>query len=454
MSEINLKNYSEIEWGERVGQYNGNGISKINGRIGGAKEWESILRQNSRDNAQDDYKNRVISYPEELGQIGANERLQNYVFFDIYDTGGEKLKTEKGIDDLVNLQELSDLAKRPFQELFGLTGGTGPVDTPTPGEPTDPSFSDTAAVGALVGWLMSGTLAGAGAGFFAAFGLQEYGGKFLANVERNKIDFSDTNYVDDLIEGKTLESYNSAALGLSNRTQRIGLSIALPMPAQINTNYGMEYEEPDFNGMGTMMAGIRAFSGNSETQNTSDTKSELKRKIGSVNFSVLDSLGKIVGSEGINFNQFAQASLREAPNRFSEKTFKGVERRKFNFEWDFSPRSVKDAKQIASIIYAFKKYSHPKLTKGGLYLDYPAQFRIGFFNKLQENDYLFKIGLCACTKCDITYGGDELGFLREIRSVNGQSNNHAVGAPANTVKMELEFTELELLTRQRIESGY
>lgn len=453
MSEINLKNYSEIEWGERVGQYEGVGISKISGGNGGVNEWESTL---GKQDGVDNYGNKVISYPEELGQIGANERLQNYVFFDIYDTGGEKLTTEKNNKDLVNLEELAEIAGKPFQTLLGIQGatgatggGAGDVQASTT---SNEDILNTGAVGALLGLIGTGTFSGAAAGFFAAFGVQEYGGKFLANVIRNKKEFFNQGYVDDLIEGKTLESFNSAALGLSNRTQRIGLSIALPMPAQINTNYGLEYEEPDFNGMGTMMAGIRAAGEN--TPNVGDVNSELRRKIGSVNFSVLDSLGKIVGSDGINFNQYAQASLREAPNRFSEKTFKGVERRKFNFEWDFSPRSVKDAKTIASIIYAFKKYSHPKLTKGGLYLDYPAQFRIGFFNKLQENDYLFKIGLCACTKCDITYGGDELGFLREIRSVNGQNSDFAVGAPANTVKMELEFSELELLTRQRIQTGY
>lgn len=435
--------------------YEGIGISRISGR--GTEEWERTLNKGSASNGVDNYGNFVISYPEELGQIGANERLQNFVLFDIYDTGGQRLQDEKSEENLVNLEELEDLGGNFFRETFGFggTGATSDIAAPLSGSPED--LAQIVAAFGFVGLLALGNFAGFASGALAGLGIQAFAGKFLSNVITNKIEFSNSGYVDDLIAGKTLESYNSSALGLANKTQRIGLSIALPMPAQINSNYGMEYEDTDFSAMGTMMAGIRAYSDDPKAVNSELTQSEIKRKLGSVNFSVLDSLGKIVGSDAINLNQFAQSSLREAPNRFSEKTFKGVERRRFSFEWDFSPRSEKDAKIIASIIYAFKKYSHPALTKGGIYLDYPAQFRIGFFNKLQENDYLFKIGLCACTKCDVTYGGDELGFLREIRSLNGDTSsgsNTAVGAPANTVKLELEFSELELLTRQRIQAGY
>jgi len=59
--------------------------------------------------------------------------------------------------------------------------------------------------------------------------------------------------------------------------------------------------------------------------------------------------------------------------------------------------------------------------------------------------------MCACTKCEVTYGGDELMFFRDFERV---TDPNIRGAPANVIKLSLEFTELELLTRERIQQGY
>lgn len=244
--------------------YEGIGISRISGR--GTEEWERTLNKGSISNGVDNYGNFVISYPEELGQIGANERLQNFVLFDIYDTGGQRLQGEKSEENLVNLEELKDLGGNFFRETFGFggTGTTSDIAAPLSGSPED--LAQIVAAFGFVGLLASGNFAGFASGALAGLGIQAFAGKFLSNVITNKIEFSNSAYVDDLIAGKTLESYNSSALGLANKTQRIGLSIALPMPAQINSNYGMEYEDTDFSAMGTMMAGIRAYSSPNDNQ--------------------------------------------------------------------------------------------------------------------------------------------------------------------------------------------
>jgi hypothetical protein len=163
-----------------------------------------------------------------------------------------------------------------------------------------------------------------------------------------------------------------------------------------------------------------------------------------------------MGGEGLNLNEFQQAANRQTSNKFSEQLFKGVQRRSFSFSWELVPFSKEDVIRIYSIVYAFKKYSHPKMAGAGMFLDYPGQFKIGFFNGTKQNDFLFRIGMCACTKVDVTYGGKDLIFFRDFEATIPpfSQSAKAFGAPANSIKLSLEFTELELLTRERIQQGY
>lgn len=435
-----LNNFNDLEWSRRVNSDNNPSPTSV---------WETTLRNGSKSEDDTDYNNTVIAWPPQLGGLGETARLQNYVLFDIYDTGGERLDATRKEKSFVNFDELGAYIGNPL-DIFRIGNNEQAGDGNNSSE-----TGTTTAVGAILGILITQNLGGAFAGSILGNTFQRFGAQFVNVSENVNLDFEKENNKNNLIEGKLLESFNSTALGLSNRTKRIGLSIALPMPAQLNSNYGLEYADTDFNTMSSVLSSLRLYNQSGENKEQSPLGEELSRKLATVGFSAIDSLSSILKSEGLNTKEFSEQFLRQAPNRFSEKTFKGVERRKFEMSFSVSPRSVEEAKIITSIIYAFKKFSHPKLTKGGLYLDYPAQFRIGFYNKTEENDFLYKMGLCACTRVSVTYGKDMLGFLREIREgIPGDTDSSVSGAPANSMEILLSFEELELLTRQRIEAGY
>jgi len=434
-----LNNFNDLEWSRRVNSDNNPSPTSL---------WETTLRNGSNSN-DDDYNNTVIAWPPQLGGLGETARLQNYVLFDIYDTGGERLDATRGEKSFVNFDELGEFIGNPLDQIK-----IGDNEPAAGGGDSSSETGTAAGIGAILALLITQNLGGAVTGSLFATTIQRFGAQFVNVSENVNFDFEKENNKNNLIEGKLLESFNSTALGLSNRTKRIGLSIALPMPAQLNSNYGLEYADTDFNTMSSVLSSLRLYSQQQDKRDES-LEEELGRKLATVGFSAIDSLSSILKSEGLNTKEFSEQFLRQAPNRFSEKTFKGVERRKFEMSFSVSPRSVEEAKIITSIIYAFKKFSHPKLTKGGLYLDYPAQFRIGFYNKTEENDFLYKMGLCACTRVSVTYGKDMLGFLREIREgIPGDTDSSVSGAPANSMEILLSFEELELLTRQRIEAGY
>jgi hypothetical protein len=242
-------------------------------------------------------------------------------------------------------------------------------------------------------------------------------------------------------------SRNQSRLGFGTKIKSSGVSIALPVPANISSSYKMAYDETDFTGIGQMITAGQGLDALLDGKtNSAEAQEAIKQLVVGLPMNVIDSLAKIVGIDNLNLKAAGLASRQQAMNKFAEKLFTGMGRRQFSFEWELSPRSLKDAITIQNIIYAFKKYSHPTISDGGLYLNYPAQFKIGFYNKENLNNYLFKIAMCGCESVEVSYGGDDLTFFRS--APNGE------GASPVSIKLKVDFTELELLTRERIEQGF
>lgn len=371
-------------------------------------DWDGILE-----------KNPLLQYPPDLGY---SPELQNYILFEIYDTDGQALNNDKSSLSNSNSGTNTNFSGKPIKDLQeGLnknaTEALSTLGVSSVGTAVEETIKD----------------------FFNIFRPNVLGG------------INDQEVLNLAKSGRGNVSYNAAKLGFANRTTSTKTSIALPLPAQLNASYGFDYEEVDFSGLMTLIEAKDALIAGSENKDIEVQTKELLRKLGGIPSDLIDSVSNIVGLEGAQLQSALSMRTRQAANQFKEQVFKGVGRRTFSFEWSLSPRNQQDAIQIYSIVYAFKKYSHPSRSSGSLYLNFPGEFKIGFYNKTDLNDFLFRIGMCACTKCEVTYGGDELMFFRDFSNVVSPKSK---GAPANVVKLSLEFTELELLTRERIQQGY
>jgi len=371
----------------------------------------------------------LLSYPSGLGD---DTTLKDYVLFDFYDTSGQALSKED------SKKPKSSVGSKSWYNPFGWGASEE--------EQTQQAIKDG----------VKGALKGAGGNVNSQELIDAIGdaAEDVLNLLNPKVD---PQALVNANAGFGIRSYNSTRLGFGANINRIGLSIALPMPAKIDSNYGFEYEETDFTGLANVVAAKDAIQRMSDGQALGDEGKEVVRKMVSIPGSIVDDVSKIFGSGEVNLNDALNLKKGQAPNQFKEQVFKQVKRRDFSFEYKFNPKSEKEALKIYAILYAFKKYTHPKRTKGGLYLDYPGQFKISFFDKLLLNDFLFRIGLCACTKCEISYGsGEDLSFFRTIYERGGifDAKSSMYGSPANEITMKLDFTELELLTRERIQQGY
>lgn len=140
----------------------------------------------------------------------------------------------------------------------------------------------------------------------------------------------------------------------------------------------------------------------------------------------------------------ASSSLGVAINPFTVQLFKNMGFRTFTFSYVFLPKDEAEYNEVQKIIQTFKKYMHPTRNQatGGVFLGYPAEFEIQYFYRNQENKHLFRIANCALTDLKVEYGGSDFTTFREVP-----------GAPSE-MTLQLSFTELEVLTADRIEQGY
>jgi len=146
-----------------------------------------------------------------------------------------------------------------------------------------------------------------------------------------------------------------------------------------------------------------------------------------------------------NLQQYYQAQVRQVPNPMILSLFQNTQRRTFKLNFEFYPTSRRETEEVYSIIETFKKYSHPKRSSdAGRMLDFPAEFKLTFYYGAYENRYVPRLARCALTGIELSYGEKPFTTF----TPNGK------GAAPTKLKMDLSFTELNILTQTEIERGY
>jgi hypothetical protein len=130
-------------------------------------------------------------------------------------------------------------------------------------------------------------------------------------------------------------------------------------------------------------------------------------------------------------------------NPYKEQLFNSMGFRQFAFNYKFNPKDRNEYNNVKAIIETFKYHMHPERVNDGLFLQYPSEFEIEYQYKGSENTHISKISTCALTDLKVTYGNQD-----SFTTVQGTN-----GAPAE-INLQLGFTELEILSNERIADGY
>ena len=188
-------------------------------------------------------------------------------------------------------------------------------------------------------------------------------------------------------------------------TRRTSTLITLYMPPQVKNITGAEYESTEMSPLTTTAAAsIGAM--------LRDDIDMGDIPVASAGKAIVKKMAELIEEFGFGgASDQLQLSTGIAIGDRMEFVFKNPKKRAFPFQFDFYPKSEKEAQEVHQIIQTFRKHMLPTTMsqnslKGNPIFKVPNQFNIEYFYKDNENSFLNKIGNCYLTDCDITYGGD------------------------------------------------
>lgn len=245
-------------------------------------------------------------------------------------------------------------------------------------------------------------------------------------------------------------------LDLRPKLTRIAKTIALYMPDTVATTY-----EHDYSGISATDAygdiARYAALGGSVTEvakmaaATFNTAKNVVLGGGSKQFnkaSTAELIGKIAEDSGVvgqGFTDLQVKSLGRAVNPHMEMLFRATKNRSYQLVFDLVPRSQAESVAIYNIIKTFKAFAAPEVSKenGGRYFIPPALWDMKFYFQNGENPTIARVSTCALTNINVDYN-----------AAGQQFTTFDDGAPI-AIKIQLAFTEVDIITRELIEAfGY
>lgn len=273
-------------------------------------------------------------------------------------------------------------------------------------------------------------------------------------------------YKDSQIEVNLSGMTDNAFLGqFTKTTKRISRAIVLPVPTSVNTNYGISWQSSDmgiaagvldaesknqateqYSGIGKVMSHVLARAGIAAGAAGATAGMRVIGNLATARYpwigEGLNAIGKEFGADKmINTTGVVEKVTRSAINPRKEQLFKNVNFRTFSFNWVLVPKNPEESNNINNILQEFKFHMHPELAAGGIFYVYPSEFDIKFYFAGVENGWLSRISTCVLTDMKVSY------------TPNNQFNTYKDGSP-DAISLQLSFTELELLTKERIEAGF
>ena len=131
-------------------------------------------------------------------------------------------------------------------------------------------------------------------------------------------------------------------------------------------------------------------------------------------------------------------------NPRAEFVFKSVPFRSFTYPFEFAPKNEKEKEDVQKIISILKFHMHPEKFGAGFLLA-PSEFQITYMYKDGPNMYIPKISRCALTDMSVDYSPEGV-----FTTFKGDDK----GAHPVLTKMELSFTEMEIMTKETIAEGH
>lgn len=249
--------------------------------------------------------------------------------------------------------------------------------------------------------------------------------------------------------------YSKESVTDSNSTPvAVGNPVTLPIPAGLIMDYNVSWDNVDLGATGKLISEAAGgfIKGVSEKyQKSNDFGGSLRAQIAEVGGSaspkdaglnLLQSMG-IDAAGDIDMLQKIGGEVGVARNPFKAALFNSPNFRNFTFEFKMIAKNEKESQTIASIIKEFRTGMSPSfnaILQNNIF-DYPDMYKIIFSPKIKN---LPRISYCVLIDVSVNYHGEGAAFYFDASD----------GKYASSIIMGLQFQEIEIITREKIEEGY
>ena len=275
-------------------------------------------------------------------------------------------------------------------------------------------------------------------------------GKYGLNTDssnQDKLGFEMITGANAQVQIKASMSKEAQAIHVERAaTTRMKTAIALFMPASVQVQYGANYTDTEIGSMAERGANaIKAFYEGDAGKGVRTILDADKTLLENAGQFLLAGIGNIPGFGGAKELESMKKG-RIISNRM-ELAFKGINKRSFQYTFKMMPRNKKESDEIKKIVHAFKFNMLPEFEgsdlKGRSFI-VPNTFDIEYMYNGKQNQFLHKISTCVLESMDVTYGGDRYKTYTAT----------AEGAPPQETTIALNFKEMEMITRERVEDGF
>ncbi len=246
-------------------------------------------------------------------------------------------------------------------------------------------------------------------------------------------------------EANTFAS-SSIGTGFADADERIGVSVGkvfLPMqPEGLADGNGVDWQNGEAGALG-VAAFKAAQAGVSAAANDKKAEGSLISRVAKATMEKgIDEGEALLTGSGINNNDIASFFASRAVGNNSlftratgkvmnpnlELLFNGPRLRQFNYNFRFTPREEREAREVRRIIKFFKKNMAPQRVNSKLFLKTPNVFKLKYiFKGGRQHPFLNKIKMCALTQFNVTYAPDGSYMTYDDGSMTAYNVNMSFG---------------------------
>ena len=242
-------------------------------------------------------------------------------------------------------------------------------------------------------------------------------------------------------EANTFAS-SSLGTGFADADERIGTSVGkvfLPMqPEGLADGNGVDWQNGEAGALG-----VAAFKTAQDAISAAAEKGNVMGNVAKAAMGTgIKEAESLLKGSGISNNDIASFFAARAVGNNSlftratgkvlnpnlELLFNGPRLRQFNYNFRFTPREEREAREVRRIIKFFKKNMAPQRVPSKLFLKTPNVFKLKYiFKGGRQHPFLNKIKMCALTQFNVTYAPDGSYMTYDDGSMTAYNVNMSFG---------------------------